>query len=80
MVVTLKELKIQPGRIVSLAESGTEVVVTVRGIPAVKIIPLKKTTGAKSDFDTSAFGIWANRDDMADVEGYVRNIRKGRAL
>ena len=79
MVVTLKELKIQPGRIVSLAESGTEVIVTVRGVPAAKIIPIK-TTGAKAVLDTSAFGIWANRDEMADVDEYVRNLRKGRAL
>ena len=79
MFVTLKELKIQPGRIVSAVEGGTEVIVTVRGVPTVKIIPIKNHK-SETGFDASAFGIWADRDDIEDVDGYVRNLRKGRDL
>ena len=79
MFVTLKELKIQPGRIVSAVEEGAEVIVTVRGVPTVKIIPFK-TQRPETDFDTSTFGIWENRDDMDDVDEFVRNLRKGRDL
>ena len=79
MFVTLKELKIQPGRIVSAVEGGTEVIVTVRGVPTAKIIPIKNHK-SETDFDASAFGIWADRDDIEDVDGYVRNLRKGRDL
>jgi len=77
MEVTLKELKIQPGRIIAAASGGVEVTVTVRGVPAAKIVPFK-VPAPKTGFDTSAFGIWAGRDDMEDVDVFVRNIRKGR--
>ena len=79
MVVTLKELKIQPGRIVSAAGSGTEVIVTVRGVPTVKIIPVREP-GCEGEKASPAFGIWSSRSDMSDVGGYVRNLRKGRGL
>ena len=79
MIVTLKELKIQPGRIVLAAVGGAEVIVTVRGVPTAKIIPIKPHT-PDADFDASAFGMWANRDDIDDVDGFVRGLRKGRNL
>ena len=28
--------------------------------------------------DHSAFGLWADRADLADVAAYVRKLRKGR--
>lgn len=28
--------------------------------------------------DHPAFGMWADREDMKDVDAYVRNLRKGR--
>ena len=80
MEVTLKELKIQPGKIVSTASSGTEVTVTVRGVPTVKIVPIRDQAKSKADFDTTSFGMWADRDDMVDVNDYVRNLRRGREL
>lgn len=32
----------------------------------------------KSVKDHEAFGMWRDRKDMADVDAYVRNLRKGR--
>jgi len=32
----------------------------------------------KSIKDHEAFGMWKDREDMADVDAYVRNLRKGR--
>jgi hypothetical protein len=29
---------------------------------------------------SESFGMWADRQDMDDVEAYVRNLRKGRKL
>jgi prevent-host-death family protein len=75
--VTLKELKIQPGRILSMAEEGTEVIVTVRGVPKAKIIPIRPMA-AKDPADTSGFGLWAEHSKMEDVDSFVRNLRKGR--
>jgi prevent-host-death family protein len=77
MEISLKELRIQPGRILSMTEDGTEVVITVRGVPKAKIVPIK-TKASKEGPDTSSFGLWADHDDMDDVDGYIRNLRKGR--
>jgi len=77
MNVTLKELKVQPGRIVSMAGEGTEVVVTVRGVPKAKIIPFK-TPVSKDSTNLPGFGMWADREDMADVDAFLGNLRKGR--
>ncbi|MDR1785769.1 MAG: type II toxin-antitoxin system VapB family antitoxin [Spirochaetaceae bacterium] len=30
--------------------------------------------------DNELFGMWKDRPEMEDVEGYVRNMRKGRTL
>lgn len=32
----------------------------------------------KSVTDHAAFGMWRDRKDMADVDAYVRGLRKGR--
>ncbi|GHU97098.1 hypothetical protein FACS189483_02100 [Spirochaetia bacterium] len=31
-------------------------------------------------FTSESFGMWKDRQDMDDVESYVRNMRKGRNL
>ena len=36
-------------------------------------------TGDNS-FSSESFGMWEDREDMNDVESYVRNLRKGRKL
>ena len=79
MRVTLKELRIQPGRVLSMAAEGNEVIITVRGVPRAKIIPLKAAPSKEAP-DTSGFGMWESRKDIQDVDGYVRDIRKGRQL
>ena len=40
MEVTTKQLRIEPGRIISRAAGGQEITVTYRGKPCAKIIPL----------------------------------------
>jgi prevent-host-death family protein len=81
MEVTTKQLRIQPGRIISQVNNGQEITITYRGKAFAKIIPLK-TESAKqnTDAENELFGIWKNREDIQDVEQYVRSIRKGRDL
>ena len=37
-----------------------------------------KTPGAAAFADDPLFGMWRDRDDMADVEAYVRRLRAAR--
>jgi len=81
MEITTKQLRIQPGRIISQVSNGLDVTITYRGKPRAKIIPIKsKETVTIKDTDDELFGMWKNRDDIDNVEKFVRNMRKGRKL
>jgi prevent-host-death family protein len=81
MEITTKQLRIQPGRILSQVHSGQEITVTYRGKACAKIVPIHDRGGINpKDADDELFGIWKERKDMENVEQYIRNMRKGRKL
>jgi len=81
MVITTKQLRAEPGRIITQAAKGQEITVTYRGKPRAKIVPITKRGGtASAEDEGELFGIWRKRKDTANVEQFVRNIRKGRKL
>ncbi|NOT85897.1 MAG: hypothetical protein HOP02_14205 [Methylococcaceae bacterium] len=47
-------------------------------VEIIKTHPLKPSINKSKFEDTPAFGMWQDRDDMADVENYVDNLRKPR--
>jgi len=81
MEITTEQLKIQPEMIISEVYKGQEITITWQGKPSAKIVPItdieNSRTGASDD---ELFGIWKDREDIGDVEHYVRNMRKGRKL
>ncbi|GHU78643.1 hypothetical protein FACS189485_01560 [Spirochaetia bacterium] len=85
MEITTKQLRIQPGRVIAQVNNGQEITITYRGKACAKIIPLKGKIENRRDnnleeTDNELFGMWKDREDMEDVEQYVRNMRKGRKL
>ena len=81
MVVSTKQLRIQPGRIISQVNNGLDVTITYRGKACAKIIPIvKKETVNIEDTEDELFGIWKDRKEIKNVEQRVRNMRKGRKL
>jgi len=81
MEISTKELRIQPGRIISQVVSGQEITITYRGKPRAKIVPIidKKSFVLKKD-ENELFGIWKNRNETENVEQFVRGLRKGRKV
>ena len=81
MEVTIKQLRMQPGRIISQIDSVQEITITYRGKSRAKIVPI---TGKKDidlqESENELFGIWKDRKDIENVEEYVRNLRRGRKL
>jgi prevent-host-death family protein len=75
--VTTKQLRIQPGRIISRVNKGQEITITYRGKACAKIVPLTRKNSRRDDED-ELFGMWKNREDIKDVDQYVRHMRKGR--
>jgi prevent-host-death family protein len=79
MIVTTKELRIQPGKIIDHVVGGQEVTITFRGKELAKIVPLEKKQKSSVD-EESIFGMWKDRKDGESVEAVVRTLRKGRTF
>jgi len=81
MVISVKELRIQPGRLISQVNKGLDITITYRGKPSAKIIPIKNAESVNiEETEDELFGLWTKRKDIKDVEQYVRSMRKGRKL
>ncbi len=77
MKTTAKDLRFHTREILDLVARGEEVIITYRGKPCAKMIPYEEGSSKVSE-PHSLYGIWKDRDDIRDVEEYVRKIRKGR--
>jgi len=84
MEISIKDLRVKPGRIISQVNKGLDVTITCRGKPSAKIIPiLTKETANINDMNDELFGIWKDRKDLENtdqINRHVRNMRKGRKL
>ena len=81
MEITIKQLRIQPGKIILQASRGQEVTITYRGKPSAKIVPINNgITIDSADLEEELFGIWKDRKEMENVDQYVRNLRQGRKM
>jgi len=78
MQATSKDLRFHTKKILDAARRGEEVVITFHGKPYARIVPLDEQV--KKDKQNEFCGMWKDRTDMNDVEGYVRKLRKGRSF
>lgn len=79
MNASVRELRSSTKSILSTVGRGGTVVITYRGKPYAKLSPLKKSCAGKNSADEDPiFGIWKDNKAVADVETYVRKLRKGR--
>ncbi len=76
MNATAKELRFHAKELLNTVTRGEEVVITYRGKPCARLIPF--SDGMKTSGHNELFGIWKDDEATQDVEGYVRNLRKGR--
>ena len=81
MEITTKQLRVQPGKIISQVGRGQDLIITYRGKPRAKIVPITDERAYETeDSCDELFGIWKDRNEMENVEQYVRDMRKGRKL
>ena len=59
-------------------ERNESITLLYRGKEIAVISPIKGKNPKMRVQDHEAFGMWANREDMKDVDAYVRRLRKGR--
>lgn len=78
MNATAKDLRYNLKNIMESVDRGEEVLITNRGKVKARIIAVE-TQAATSDYNPFV-GMWSDRKDIQDVDGYVRGLRKGRQL
>ncbi|MBN2358402.1 MAG: type II toxin-antitoxin system prevent-host-death family antitoxin [Deltaproteobacteria bacterium] len=77
MKATAKDLRLRTRAVLAAVDRGESVVVTHRGKQRAEIVPIRERRRER-DATTELFGIWADREELADVDGYVRALREGR--
>lgn len=80
MNATAKDLRFHSRELLDTVARGEEVVITFRGKPCAKLVPYEEESESKEENreKDGLFGIWRDRDEIRDVDEYVRNLRKGR--
>ncbi len=76
MYSTAKELRFHTKELLESVTRGEEVIITYRGKPLAKLVPIEKSKKNLQDTE-ELFGIWKDKE-IDDVNSYVRNLRKGR--
>jgi prevent-host-death family protein len=79
MTVTTKELRIQPGRILSQVNNGQEIIITYRGKNCARIVPLFDRSVIEKA-DEEIFGMWKDNKKTKDVDAFINNLRRGRTF
>jgi hypothetical protein len=77
MNASFLDLRKRSREILGALERNETITLFYRGKPKAVITPLEEAETPKFE-ELPAFGIWADRDDMADPAAYVRELRQGR--
>ena len=79
MVASVLDLRRKMREVMNALEHNEKVTLTRRGKKIAVIVPYELTqeTELKVE-DSPCFGMWADREDMADPVEYVEKMRKGR--
>lgn len=78
MQATAKDLRFHSTELLNTVKRGEEVIITYRGKPCARLVPMEEKEKNSSHITNDLFGIWKDNDQTEDVENYIRNIRQGR--
>lgn len=77
MEATAKDLRFHSKELLDTVSRGEEVLITYRGKPCAKLVPV--TDGqAGSDDQDDLFGIWADHPELEAVQDFVDKARERR--
>jgi len=76
MKISTKELRTHTREMLDSVNRGEEVIITYRGRPRARVVPLDQEGGAGEE--TELFGIWRDHDASVDVETYMDQMRSPR--
>jgi len=77
MKASILDLRRRTKEVLQALDRNETVTILYRGKEKAILSPTQ-THVKKTIQDHAAFGMWQNREDMTDIDTYVRNLRKGR--
>ena len=82
MNATIVDLRYNMKHVLRAIDRGETVTVLYRGKERAKLTPIAPAPGTSTPKtkDQPLFGLWKDRDDLADPAAYVRNLRQPRAV
>ena len=82
MKATIVDLRYRMKDVLRAIDRGETVTVSYRGKEKAKLVPITapEEEPRPKVTDLPFFGMWKDREDMADPVAYIRKIRKPRAL
>jgi antitoxin (DNA-binding transcriptional repressor) of toxin-antitoxin stability system len=79
MEARIVDLRYRMKSVLEALDRGETVTILHRGKPRAQLAPIAaKKSGVPKATDHPFFGMWKDREDMEDVDAYVRGIRKSR--
>ena len=81
MKVTTKSLRTRAREILDCVDRGEAVTITYRGKPRARLIGIEpeKEEHKLNAQELPVFGMWNDREELTDIDSYVRGLRKGRS-
>ncbi len=81
MEASVLDLRKKMRAVMSAIDRNEKVILTHRGRRKAVIVSISRQEKKKVKVaDLDAFGMWNDREDMADVSAYVENLRKPRSF
>ncbi|MEX2569761.1 MAG: type II toxin-antitoxin system prevent-host-death family antitoxin [Gemmatimonadota bacterium] len=78
MKATARDLRYETKRLLEAVERGESIVITYRGEPRAKLVPVEAETPTGRPRE-ELFGLWKDRRDGDDVAAYVDDLRRSRS-
>jgi len=78
MKATAKDLRFHSKELLDTARRGEEVIITYRGKPYAKLVPVTGEIDLAANLGNQLFGMWADNSDIENVEAFVDKSRESR--
>jgi prevent-host-death family protein len=78
MKASILDLRRRMADVLRAVERGEPVTILHRGKEKAVLVPAAKEAPRGGVAEHEAFGIWKDRDDLREVDRFVRELREGR--
>ena len=79
MKATAKDLRFHSKELLDTVRRGEEVLITYRGKPCAKLVPVDEDVVQSDKESPQLFGIWADHDQVDSVQDFINKARDSRS-